>query len=112
MCPKRGVCGEIRLFVAKFGHFCGEKLEFAGLFRRFSLILGAKNELIFGFNIEFDMKKSSFTTLNRIVFLAVFLSTMTFAQAQTFLGTAGDGLWSNVDNWLDGLKRCVKALNG
>ena len=50
------------------------------------------------------MKKSSFTTLNRIVFLAAFLSTMVFAQAQTFLGTAGDGLWSNVDNWLDGMK--------
>lgn len=50
------------------------------------------------------MKKSNFTTLNRIVFLAVFLLTTAFAQAQTFLGTAGDGLWSNVDNWLNGLK--------
>lgn len=50
------------------------------------------------------MKKSSFTTLNRIVFLVVFLLTMAFGHAQTFLGTAGDGLWSNVDNWLDGLK--------
>lgn len=51
------------------------------------------------------MKKSSFTTLHRVVILAVFLfSTATFAQAQTFLGTAGDGLWSNADNWLNGLK--------
>ena len=104
MCPKRGFCGEIPLFVAKFGHFCGEKPQFSGLFGCFSLILGSKTELIFDHNTEFDMKKSSFTTLNRIVFLAVFLSTMAFAQAQTFLGTAGDGLWSNVDNWLDGLK--------
>ena len=85
--------------------FCGEKRRFAGLFGCFSLILGSKNELVFGYNTDFDMKKSSFTTLNRIVFLAVFLcSTMVFAQAQTFLGTAGDGLWSNADNWLDGLK--------
>ena len=51
------------------------------------------------------MKKSRFTTLHRAVFLAVFLFTATvFAQAQTFLGTAGDQLWSNEDNWLDGLK--------
>ena len=51
------------------------------------------------------MKKSRFTTLHRAVFLAVFLFTATvFAQAQTFLGTAGDQLWSNEDNWLNGLK--------
>ena len=51
------------------------------------------------------MKNSSFTTLHRIVILAVFLfSTASFAQAQNFLGTAGDKLWSNEDNWLDGLK--------
>ena len=51
------------------------------------------------------MKKSSFTTLHRVVILAVFLfSTATFGQAQTFLGTAGDHLWSNEDNWLDRLK--------
>ncbi len=51
------------------------------------------------------MKNNSFTTLNRIVFLIGFLcSTIVFVQAQTFLGTAGDGLWSNEDNWLDGLK--------
>ena len=51
------------------------------------------------------MKKSRFTTLHRAVFLAVFLFTgLAFAQAQTFLGTTGDQLWSNEDNWLDGLK--------
>lgn len=51
------------------------------------------------------MKKSRFTTLHRAVFLAVFLFTgLAFAQAQTFLGTTGDHLWSNEDNWLDGLK--------
>ena len=47
------------------------------------------------------MKKNSFTTLKRMVILVAFLcSTVVFAQAQTFLGTAGDGLWSNVDNGL------------
>ena len=51
------------------------------------------------------MKKSRFTTLHRAVFLSVFLFTaLAFAQAQTFLGTTGDKLWSNEDNWLDGLK--------
>ena len=51
------------------------------------------------------MKKSSFTIPIRIVLIvATLFSTMAFAQAQTFLGTAGDGLWSNADNWLDGLK--------
>ena len=105
MCPKQGVCGEIRLFVAKFGHFCGEKRRFTGLIGRFSLILEPKNELVFDSNTEFDMKKSSFTTPIRLVIIAVMLfSTMVCTQAQTFLGTAGDGLWSNVDNWLDGLK--------
>ena len=43
--------------------------------------------------------------LHRAVFLSVFLFTaLAFAQAQNFLGTTGDKLWSNEDNWLDGLK--------
>ncbi len=51
------------------------------------------------------MEKRRFTTLHRFAVLTVFLfSTVFLAHAQTFLGTAGDGLWSNVDNWLDGLK--------
>ena len=51
------------------------------------------------------MKKSRFTFPYRLVVLVLFLVSWTaFAQAQTFLGTAGDGLWSNVDNWLDGVK--------
>ena len=105
MCPKRAVCGEIRLFVAKFGHFCGEKLHFANMFVCFYLILGAKNKPIFEQKTGFGMKKSSFTTPLRIfLIVATLLSTMVFTQAQTFLGTTGDNLWSNADNWLDGLK--------
>ena len=51
------------------------------------------------------MRNSRFTPLHRAIALLTFLfSMMTFAQAQTFLGTAGDHLWSNEDNWLDGLK--------
>ena len=51
------------------------------------------------------MEKSRFTTTYRIVVSTMILfSTMVFAQAQTFLGTAGDGLWSNANNWLDGVK--------
>ena len=51
------------------------------------------------------MKKSRFTHPYRLVVLAMFLFSWTaFVQAQTFLGTAGDGLWSNADNWLDGVK--------
>lgn len=51
------------------------------------------------------MKNSSFTSLHRAVALLTFLfSMMAFAHAQTFLGTAGDKLWSNEGNWLDGLK--------
>ena len=51
------------------------------------------------------MKKSKFTFPYRIVVLAMFLFSWTaIVQAQTFLGTAGDGLWSNADNWLDGVK--------
>jgi len=51
------------------------------------------------------MKKRRFTTLYRAVALLTFLFSMVvFVQAQTFLGTAGDHLWSNANNWLDGLK--------
>ena len=51
------------------------------------------------------MRNSRFTPLHRAISLLTFLfSMMTFAQAQTFWGTAGDHLWSNEDNWLDGLK--------
>ena len=40
-----------------------------------------------------------------MVILAMLLfTTMAYVPAQTFLGTSGDGLWSNADNWLDGLK--------
>ena len=49
------------------------------------------------------MEKRRITTLYRIVILAILLFSTT-AHAQTFLGTSGDGLWSNADNWLDGLK--------
>ena len=50
------------------------------------------------------MKKSSFTTFNRVVILAAFLcSTMVFAQAQDiFDGTTGNQLWSDPANWRDG----------
>lgn len=51
------------------------------------------------------MKKSRFYSFNRIFFAVTFIFLTTiFAQAQTFLGTVGDGLWSNADNWLDGQK--------
>ena len=51
------------------------------------------------------MKSSFFSAFGRICFAVAFFSLVTFsAQAQTFLGTAGDGLWSNVGNWLDELK--------
>ena len=51
------------------------------------------------------MEKSRFITPNRIVIIALFLfSAMASAHAQTFLGTTGDKLWSNADNWLGGLK--------
>jgi hypothetical protein len=42
MCPKPGICGEIRLFVAKFGLFCGEKSRTGRFVLAFFLILGAK----------------------------------------------------------------------
>ena len=58
------------------------------------------------------MKKSSFYTFNRVLFISVsLLLGMTFAQAQTFLGSTGDRLWSNADNWLDGLKPTEQSEN-
>ena len=51
------------------------------------------------------MKKSSFYSLKRIFVIAIlFLTGHSFAQAQTFIGGNDDNLWSNADNWLDGLK--------
>jgi len=47
MCPKTGFCGEIRLFVAKFGHFCGENPEIGGLFGRFFPNFVTEKGLIF-----------------------------------------------------------------
>jgi hypothetical protein len=57
MCPKRGFCGEIRLFVAKFGRFCGEKTKIKGFCGRFSLILEPKNQINNGTN---EYKKHPF----------------------------------------------------
>ena len=51
------------------------------------------------------MKKSSFSFPVRFVILSMFLLSILFpSQAQIFIGTAEDGLWSNADNWLDGVK--------
>lgn len=51
------------------------------------------------------MKKHRFYSFNRILITAsVLLFGISLAQAQSFLGTSGDQLWSNPDNWLDGLK--------
>ena len=50
------------------------------------------------------MENRRFTAPHRLIVLAVILfSTTLFAHAQTFLGTAGDGLWSNPNNWENGL---------
>ena len=58
------------------------------------------------------MKKNRFYTFNRVLFISVsLLLGMAFAQAQTFLGSAGDRLWSNADNWLDGLKPTEQSEN-
>ena len=51
------------------------------------------------------MKKIRLFSPSRIAILCiVLLSIMVPSQAQTFIGTAGDGLWSNTNNWLDGVK--------
>lgn len=50
------------------------------------------------------MKNSHFTPFNRIIItFSLFIIGLNFAMAQTFMGTVND-LWSNPDNWLDGLK--------
>lgn len=50
------------------------------------------------------MKNSHFIPFNRIIIIfSLFIIGLNFAMAQTFLGTVND-LWSNPDNWLDGLK--------
>lgn len=50
------------------------------------------------------MKNIHFTPFNRIIIIfSLFIIGLNFAMAQTFMGTVND-LWSNPDNWLDGLK--------
>lgn len=50
------------------------------------------------------MKNSHFIPFNRIIIIfSLFIIGLNFAMAQTFMGTVND-LWSNPDNWLDGLK--------
>ena len=50
------------------------------------------------------MKNIHFTPFNRIIItFSLFIIGLNFAMAQTFMGTVND-LWSNPDNWLDGLK--------
>ncbi|MBR6929288.1 MAG: T9SS type A sorting domain-containing protein [Bacteroidales bacterium] len=50
------------------------------------------------------MKKNMILAFNRVVLTVGFLLTgCFFAQAQTFIGTMGNQLWSDSGNWLDGL---------
>jgi len=50
------------------------------------------------------MKKSVIYKFNRITLMVVFcLIGLIFAQAQTFIGATGNGLWSDSENWLDGI---------
>ena len=61
---------------------------------------------------KFDMKKSNFYALNRTFVIAVLmLSSFTFVHAQTFIGGGGDDLWSNVNNWADGIKPTEESEN-
>lgn len=49
------------------------------------------------------MKKSMIHTPNRMVLtIGLLLIGLVFAQAQTFIGTMGNQLWSDHGNWLDG----------
>ena len=58
------------------------------------------------------MKKSSFHALHRIAIMAAFFFFGTVAsQAQSFTGEAGDQLWSNPGNWLDGIKPTEESEN-
>ena len=58
------------------------------------------------------MKKNSFYAFNRAFVIAVLLlSSFTFAYAQTFIGGGGDDLWSNVNNWADGIKPTEESEN-
>ena len=50
------------------------------------------------------MKKPAIHKFNRITLMVVFcLIGLVFAQAQTFIGATGNRLWSDPENWLDGI---------
>ncbi len=50
------------------------------------------------------MNNNRFYVFCRITMVAFLLSTTLASLSQTFLGSADNGLWSNPNNWLDGLK--------
>ena len=69
---------------------------------QFSLILRPQNEPI----LEFDMKKDRLISLTRVLAVAFLLFSAAAAHAQeeaTFSGTI-DSLWSNPNNWAEGIK--------
>ena len=50
------------------------------------------------------MKKRTILSPNRLMLtIGLLLMGLIFAHAQTFIGTTGNQLWSDPNNWLDGL---------
>ena len=58
------------------------------------------------------MKKGNFYALNRTFIIVLLLLTgFSLVHAQTFIGGGGDALWSNVNNWADGIKPTEESEN-
>ena len=115
----RGKCVEKGAFVAKFGYlwrnsafFVAKKAEISKFFGQISLFLGSQKRQITKRKLYFTMTKNRFT-FHKCVILTIFSLMATLVQAQVFSfnGNGGDALWSNPNNWEDGLMPTLGNAN-